>query len=88
MGLKPPHDARRRWPRRLVAGFFLLNLLAVTWPGVSLFAEPEPLVLGLPLSMAWPVAWIILGWLVLLVLDHVEQGRTDDRARESREDDR
>jgi hypothetical protein len=58
--------------RRLAIGVFLLNLLAVTWPVASLFRSPEPLVFGLPLSMAWPVAWILLGLVMLLVMDHFE----------------
>jgi hypothetical protein len=58
--------------RRLAIGVFLLNVLAVTWPVVSLFRSPEPLVFGLPLSMAWPVAWILIGLVMLLVLDHFE----------------
>ncbi len=58
--------------RRLAIGLFLLNVLAVTWPVVTLFRSSEPLVFGLPLSMAWPIAWILLGWIMLLVLDHFE----------------
>ena len=58
--------------RRLAIGLFLLNVLAVTWPLVTLFRSPEPLVFGLPLSMAWPIAWILIGWIMLLVLDHFE----------------
>ena len=58
--------------RRLAIGLFLLNLLAVTWPVLTLFRMPEPLVFGLPLSMAWPIAWILIGWFTLLVLDRSE----------------
>lgn len=58
--------------RRLAIGVFLLNVLAVTWPVVSLFRSSEPLVFGLPLSMAWPIAWILIGFVTLLVLDHFE----------------
>ena len=58
--------------RRLALGFFLLYLLAVTWPAVTLFRSPEPMVLGLPLSMAWPIAWIVIAFIVLLALDHFE----------------
>ena len=58
--------------RRLAIGLFLVNLLAVTWPGLTLFRSPEPLILGLPLSMAWPIAWIVIGWIMLLMLDHFE----------------
>ncbi|MEM9057200.1 MAG: hypothetical protein AAGD86_06970 [Pseudomonadota bacterium] len=65
---------KTRW---LVAGVFLLNLLAVTWPGIGFLRAPEPFVVGLPLSMAWPVGWIVVGWVALLVLDHSER-REDD----------
>ena len=41
--------------RRLALGIFLLYLLAVIWPVATLFRSPEPMVFGLPLSMAWPV---------------------------------
>ena len=60
--------------RRLAIGVFLLYLLAVTWPVATLFRSPEPLLFGLPLSMAWPVAWILIGLVMLLVLDHSEEG--------------
>ena len=49
-------------------GVFLLNVLAVTWPVVSLFRSPEPLVFGLPLSM---IAWALIGFIMLLQ-DHFE----------------
>ena len=58
--------------RRLALGVFLFYLLAVTWPVATLFLSSEPLVFGLPLSMAWPVAWILIGLIMLLMLDHFE----------------
>jgi len=63
----------RLWIRRLAVGVFVLNLLAVTWPIASLFRAAEPPVFGLPMSMAWPIAWIVIGWITLLVLDHFEK---------------
>ena len=62
----------RRLIHRLAIGVFLLNLLAVTWPLLAWFRSPEPFVLGLPMSMAWPIAWIFIGWIMLLVLYHVD----------------
>ncbi len=59
--------------RRLAVGVFLLNVLAVTWPVLTLFRSSEPLVLGLPLSMAWPVAWILIGLIMLLLLYHFDE---------------
>jgi hypothetical protein len=62
----------RRLIHRLAIGVFLLNLLAVTWPLLAWFRSPEPFVLGLPMSMAWPIAWIIIGWIMLLVVYHFD----------------
>ena len=62
----------RRLIHRLAIGVFLLNLLAVTWPLLAWCRSPEPLVLGLPMSMAWPIAWIIIGWIMLLVVYHFD----------------
>jgi hypothetical protein len=59
--------------RRFAIAVFLLNLLAITWPVATLFRAAEPFVLGLPMSMAWPIAWILIGWITLLILDHFEQ---------------
>ena len=60
--------------RRIAIGVFLLNALAVTWPVASFFKAAKPLVFGFPLSMVWPVAWIVVGLVMLLVLDHFENG--------------
>ena len=64
--------------RRLAIGVFLLYLLAVTWPLGALFGSPEPPVFGLPLSMAWPIAWILIGWITLLVLERSESKDQDE----------
>ena len=64
--------------RRISLVFFLLYLLAVIWPGATLFSAAEPMVFGMPLSMAWPIAWIVAAWVVLLVLDHFENKGQDE----------
>lgn len=66
--------------RVAVAGFFVLYLLAVTWPLGKLFGEPEPFVLGLPFSLFWPALWIVMGGVALALLDRAEEAR---RARNS-----
>jgi len=35
----------------------LTTAMALVWPVYALFSGISPLVLGLPLSMAWPVFW-------------------------------
>lgn len=62
-----------RWLRRGAFAFFVLYLLAVTWPGAVPFSSAEPFVLGVPFSLFWPIVWIVLGFIVLLVLDHFEE---------------
>ena len=68
--------------RRIAIGVFLLYALAITWPVASLFKDSTPLVLGFPLSMVWPVAWIVVGLVMLLVLDHFESKSQDENRDE------
>ncbi len=53
--------------------YFLLYLLAVIWPGALLFRGAEPLILGLPNSLFWPILFILGGWLALHLLDRAEE---------------
>lgn len=68
-----------RWVRLGVAAFFLLYLVAVTWPVATVFGRSEPLVLGLPFSFFWPALWIAMGGVALALLD-----RAEDEARRQR----
>ena len=61
-----------RWVRRGTALFFVLFVLAVTWPGMLPFNQIHPLVLGLPFSMFWIALWVFCSFLVLLFVDRVE----------------
>lgn len=64
---------------RVLAGvYFTLMLVFVTWPGLVPFARVQPLVFGLPFSMAWIAAWIA-GSVVVLTLVH----RVETRYREA-----
>jgi hypothetical protein len=68
-----------RWVRRGAALFFLLFVLAVTWPGMLPFNRIHPLILGLPFSMFWIALWVLCSFLVLLLVDRVEgRDREDD----------
>lgn len=59
--------------RILAAAYHLLMLYFVTWPGVLPFAKAEPLILGLPFTMAWIAGWIAGSVIVLTLLDRVEK---------------
>lgn len=59
--------------RALTAAYFTAATIGVTWPGFVPFARFEPLVLGLPFSMAWIAAWVAGSVVVLYLLDRVER---------------
>ena len=59
--------------RGLTVGYLVLAMIFVTWPGLVPFARVEPLILGLPFSMAWIAGWIAGVVPVLSLLDRVER---------------
>ena len=66
------------WVRGGAALFFILFVLAVTWPGMIPGNRIFPLVLGLPFSMVWIAGWVVLSFFLLLLLDRAEgQDRED-----------
>ena len=66
-----------RWGAAL---FFVLFVLAVTWPGMIPFNRIHPMVLGLPFSMFWIALWVFASFLVLVLVDRVEdRSRDGDR---------
>ena len=67
--LFPPGTPPRRRRRRLV--FLVIWLLAgvsLVWPVYALVADAFPLVLGLPLSLAWVVGWLAVVFVALVWL--------------------
>jgi len=58
--------------RSLAAAYLVAALVFTTWPGLVPFARVEPLVLGLPFSMAWIAGWVAGVVVVLVLLDRVE----------------
>lgn len=64
--------------RRLAIAFFVLQAVAVPYPGFVPFSRIEPRVLGLPFALVWPTAWIVVSGLVLWALHAVESRRRED----------
>lgn len=58
----------RRRVRMLFVATFLAGSLALIWPIYPFFARPTPLILGLPLSLVWPVALMLVQFLALWLL--------------------
>ncbi len=82
--MKAAGTSSRSWARGGAVGFFLLFLLAVTWPGMVPFNRVRPFLLGLPFSMAWIALWVLGSFLVLLLLDLMEDGGRGKRGEPSR----
>ena len=67
---------------RLVFIFVItLTSLAIIWPGHAIFSSATPLIFGFPLSFAWIILWVIIGFAALLGLylsDSQNDGDEDD----------
>ncbi len=71
-----PRRAQRL--RHVLFGIYVVLCLgAMTWPGYARLGNAiEPYVLGLPLSLAWVLGWVLATFAVL-VLYHATGGRGD-----------
>ena len=58
--------------RRITAVYFVIFLLAVIWPGFTLFNHVRPLILGLPFNLVVITAFILGGMGVLYLLYRTE----------------
>lgn len=67
-----------RFRTRVVFGYLALFLVAVTWPGAVPFNRFEPQILGLPFNLAWPAAWVLAGFVLLLWLDRAVSAEEAD----------
>jgi hypothetical protein len=75
----PGSDPGRRRRRTVFAAVYLAVAVMVTWPLYSAFSGTFPLILGLPLSLAWivlalAVIFFALSWLYRSDLRDEEKG--------------
>ncbi|WP_456426588.1 hypothetical protein [Rhodocaloribacter sp.] len=64
-----PHASPKHRQRRIVfVSLVVTALLALIWPVYTLAAGVFPLVLGLPLSLAWVVFWLLVVFAALIRL--------------------
>lgn len=61
-------SARERRIYGALTLFFVLVLLALTWPVYTLFSGIRPLVLGMPFSLVYIVVVLVVSFLALLGL--------------------
>ncbi len=71
-----PEEPRRLGLRDLLFILYVICCVgALTWPGYDWLGNRiEPLVLGLPFSLAWVIGWVWLTFLVLTIY-HISGGR-------------
>ena len=56
----PAERSNPRWPHLLLGAYLLLCAAMLTWPCFDWFGNRiDPFILGLPLSLAWNVGWIV-----------------------------
>ena len=64
---------------KLFAGYFALAAIGLVWPGFAFIGNRvEPYILGLPLSLAWNVGWVLLTFVVLCVFEYTHPGKADE----------
>lgn len=57
-----------RRSRLIFITVMILTALAIIWPGHALFASATPLIFGFPLSFAWIIFWVVIGFAAMLGL--------------------
>ena len=84
--LFPPGTEPRKKRRRLLfAACYLLVTAMLVWPVYPLFSGIRPLILGLPLSLAWIVLALAAGFTALVTL-YLSEKDEDDPADEKSEE--
>lgn len=68
----PAGVRRRRWT---FVALVALAAAALTWPVYPLFSGIRPLILGLPLSLAWVVLWLVVVFAALVWLYRADDAR-------------
>ena len=64
----PGASSSYRKRRLLFASVLLLAILALIWPIYPMFSGTTPQILGLPLSFAWVVLWLLITFVGLVWL--------------------
>jgi hypothetical protein len=59
-------DMARRTPEAAFAAFMVVMLLVMMFPVYEIANSAEPIVMGLPFSMFWIVAWTVIEFIGLL----------------------
>ena len=83
MGQQPDSDSEQssqlplRRSRLVFSVVMIITTLAVIWPGHALFSSATPLIFGFPLSFAWIIFWVIVGFAAMMGL-YLSDSHVDD----------
>lgn len=64
---------QRRRRRLAFIAVMALALVALIWPVYPVFGDVRPLILGLPLSLAWVILWLTVSFGALVWLYRTEE---------------
>ncbi|CAN5351686.1 hypothetical protein BH23BAC3_BH23BAC3_23600 [soil metagenome] len=67
----------KRRNRIIFGTVLLITALAVIWPGHAIFSSATPLIFGFPLSFAWIIFWVIVGFAAMMGL-YLSDSHDDD----------
>lgn len=70
-----------RRSRLIFITVMILTALAIIWPGHALFSSATPLIFGFPLSFAWIILWVMIGFTAMLGL-YLTDSHDDEFNRE------
>lgn len=76
-----PRLRRAKW---IFAAIVLVTAAGITWPVYPRFSGIRPMILGLPLSFAWIIAWLVVVFAAFVWLYRVEYGGGSDETPEGR----
>jgi hypothetical protein len=65
---------RIRRGKLVLVATVLAAAVALTWPVYPLFASARPFLLGLPLSFAWVILWLLAVFAALIIAYRAEYG--------------
>lgn len=68
----PNTSPKRRFRRTAFSILLLIATVALIWPVYPLVSGIRPLILGLPLSLAWVVLWLAIVFSALIWLYRTE----------------
>lgn len=61
-------NASIRRSRIIFISTIIITSFAIIWPGYAVFSSATPLILGFPLSFAWIIMWVIIGFAAMMGL--------------------